>query len=185
MMDELSLNILDVAENSIAAGATLVEIRIEEDSTRDTLEILIRDNGCGMSEETAKKAVDPFYTTRKTRKVGLGLPFLKMAAEMTGGRFSIESAVGSGTTVQALFGRSHIDRAPLGDMAGTITSLVMHKPDIDYIYTHSFDGASFTLDTREVRRVMDGVSIASPEVIAWISEFISDNQKEIYGGASK
>ena len=185
MMDELSLNILDVAQNSITAGATLVEIAIEEDTVRDTLTILIRDNGCGMSEEAAMRAADPFYTTRKTRKVGLGLPFFKMAAEMTGGCFSIESSVGSGTSVRASFGRSHIDRAPLGDMAGTITSLVMHRPDIDFVYTHSLDGAGFALDTREVRRMMEGISIASPEVIAWMSEFISENQKEIYGGASK
>ena len=181
MMDELSLNILDVAQNSITAGATLVEIAIEEDTVRDTLTILIRDNGCGMSEEAAMRAADPFYTTRKTRKVGLGLPFLKMAAEMTGGTLAIDSKVNVGTTVTATFGLTHIDRMPLGDMAGTISSLVQCNPDIDFVYTYRRGEQAFAADTREFRQVLAGVPLSNPEVVGFISSFIRENMTEIQG----
>ena len=120
MMTEISLNILDVAQNSISAGAKLIEISVVADIKSDTLTVVIKDNGCGMDEEKLKKVIDPFFTTRTTRKVGLGIPFYKLAAENTGGTFNITSQLGLGTTVTAVFGLSHIDRMPLGDINFTI-----------------------------------------------------------------
>ena len=123
-MQELSLNILDIAENSTRAGATLVEIAVTEDPDRDTLTIAVRDNGCGMDEKLLKSVRDPFTTTRTTRRVGLGVPLLEEAAQATGGHLSIRSAPGKGTELEAVFGYSHIDRMPLGDLAGTISALI-------------------------------------------------------------
>ena len=127
------MNVLDVAQNSVAAGAKLVQITLEADQARGILSLVIEDDGRGMTPEAAQRAVDPFYTTRTTRKVGLGLPFLKMAAEMTGGGLSIQSQPGCGTRVCAQFGLHHIDRAPIGDMASTIAGLIQCSPDIDCI----------------------------------------------------
>ena len=135
MMPEISLNILDVAENSTRAGASLVTINVTADTDADRLTIQIGDNGCGMSEEQLSHVTDPFYTTRTTRKVGLGVPFFKMAAESAGGSFSIHSQIEKGTEVTAEFGLSHIDRMPLGDINSTIHNLIVYHPDTDFCYT--------------------------------------------------
>jgi anti-sigma regulatory factor (Ser/Thr protein kinase) len=174
-MQELSLNILDIAQNSVKAKASLITITVNEDINADTLTIVITDNGCGMSEETAHAAVDPFYTTRTTRKVGLGLPFIKMAAEMTGGSFSIESALGVGTTVTAVFGLRHIDRMPLGDMCSTMLTLVSGSPQIDFVYTHLNGDQDFIMDTRQFREILGDVPLNAPEILTFIKDFISEN----------
>ncbi len=174
-MQELSLNILDIAQNSVKAKASLITIAVDENPSADTLAIVITDNGCGMSEETAKAAVDPFYTTRTTRRVGLGLPFIKMAAEMTGGSFSIESALGAGTMVKAVFGLHHIDRMPLGDMCSTMLTLISGSPQIDFVYTHSNGGQAFIMDTRQFREVLGDVPLNAPEVLAFIKDYITEN----------
>lgn len=174
-MPEISLNILDVAQNSVAAGATLTEISVTADRGRDTLEVSIRDNGSGMSAEQVQKVTDPFFTTRSTRRVGLGVPFFKMAAELTGGSFQIESRPGAGTKTTAVFGLSHIDRMPLGDMAGTMTSLIGPNPDIDFVFRYCVDGNAFILDTREMRQVLEGVPLSEPEVLSYIAEYINEN----------
>jgi len=148
-MQELSMNVLDVAENSVAAGATLVAITLSIDTAAKRMTLTITDNGKGMPPEMAARVTDPFCTTRKTRKVGLGLPFLKMAAEMTGGALSIESTVGKGTCVTAWFTLGHIDLAPLGDMSATVAGLIQCSPDIDFVYTVQADGEQFAADTRE------------------------------------
>jgi len=132
-MQELSLNILDVAQNSVRAGATLTEITVDEQPADDRLTISIRDNGCGMAPEQVRQVTDPFFTTRTTRRVGLGVPLLKMAAELTGGSLEITSEPGRGTSLRAVFGLNHIDRMPLGDIAATICSLVQCNPDIDFL----------------------------------------------------
>ena len=140
MMQELSLNVLDVAENSVRAGATLIEITVEEDTAADLLAITIADNGKGMTEEQVRRVTDPFFTTRTTRRVGLGVPFFKMAAELSGGGLQIRSQPGKGTVVTARFGLGSIDRMPLGDMEGTIRTLVQGSPGIDFVYTRRLDG---------------------------------------------
>jgi len=175
MMPEISLNILDVAQNSVTAGALLTEISISVDNAADTLEVVISDNGRGMSAEQSAQAADPFFTTRTTRKVGLGLPFLKMAAEMTGGSFGITSVPGSGTRIAAVFGLTHIDRMPMGDIAGTMTSLIGPNPDVDFILRYFVDGGGFELDTREMRIVLEGIPLREPEVLNYITGFINEN----------
>ena len=183
-MRELSQNVMDIAQNSISAGASLITIRVEEDRPADTLSISVEDNGKGMSPETVQKVIDPFYTTRTTRKVGLGVPFFKMAAESAGGSFSIHSQIGKGTEVTAEFGLSHIDRMPLGDINSTIHNLIVYHPDTDFCYTYTYNGASFTLDTRQMKEILGGIPLNTPEVSAYILEFLNENQKETDGGAS-
>jgi len=175
MMPEISLNILDVAQNSVSAGASLTEIIICIDRAADTLEVSISDNGRGMTAEQAERVTDPFYTTRTTRKVGLGIPFFKMAAELTGGSLSIESEPGIGTKTKAVFGLTHIDRMPLGDMAGTMTALIGPNPDIDFVLRYSVDDNSFELDTREMRIILEGIPLYEPEVLGYIAGYINEN----------
>lgn len=178
-MQELSMNVLDVAENSVSAGAALTQITLAADTAARRLTLTIADNGKGMSPEMAARVTDPFFTTRTTRKVGLGLPFLKMAAEQTGGTLAIASAVGAGTTVTALFALGHIDLMPLGDMAGTVGTLIQCNPDVDFVYTVCADGESFTADTRELRAVLDGVPFSEPSVALWVREYLEENTEAI------
>lgn len=182
-MTEISLNILDVAENSTSAGADLVEIYVEADTKADTLTVIIKDDGCGMDAEQLEKVTDPFYTTRKTRKVGLGVPFLKQAAEDAGGEFRIESEVGKGTTVTAVFGLSNVDRMPLGDISTTIQNLIIYHTDTDFYYRYSYDGASFELDTRQMKEMLGGVPLDTPDVAAFIKEYLEENKSETDNGA--
>jgi len=175
MMPEISLNILDVVQNSVTAGSVLTEIDIHIDSSADTLLVSVSDNGQGMLPEQAEKVADPFFTTRTTRKVGLGVPFLKMAAELTGGSFRIESEPGVGTKTSAVFGLTHIDRMPLGDVAGTMISLIGPNPDLDFILRYSVDGNEFSVDTREIREVLDGVPLSEPEVLNYILGSINES----------
>jgi anti-sigma regulatory factor (Ser/Thr protein kinase) len=182
MMAEISLNVLDVANNSIRAGADLIEIKVQIRRDQDILRVVITDNGCGMTEEQLKHVEDPFFTTRTTRKIGLGVPFFKMAAISTGGTFDITSTVGKGTTVTAEFKLSHIDRMPLGDMNCTVHTLIILNTQIDFIYNYEFDGNHFTLDTREFRQILNDLPLNSPEVSAYIKEYLYENQKETDGG---
>jgi len=150
-VEDLSLHILDIVENSIRAKATRIEIKVIEDTRKDLLTIEIIDNGQGIDEATAKKVLDPFFTTKATRKVGLGLPLLSQSARESGGDMEIASEVGRGTRVKATFGYSHIDRKPLGNMATTLKTLVAGNPEVDFIYEHKNDELEYRLDTREVR----------------------------------
>ena len=183
-MPEISLNILDVAENSIRAGAGYIEIDVIADSQKDTLEIMVRDDGCGMDEEQVRRVTDPFYTTRTTRKVGLGVPFFKMAAEMAGGTFSIVSQPGIGTTVTATFQRSHIDRMPLGDMPQTICCLMCMNEAINFVYTYQFNEKVFTVSSAELKAVLDGVPLSNPQVMQFINEFLQEHMDALENGAS-
>ena len=173
-MKELSLNILDIAKNSVTAGATLVEITVTE--TPEKLTIAVRDNGCGMSPEFLARVTDPFTTTRTTRKVGLGIPLMKMEAQQSGGDLSIESEVGLGTATTAWFDPRNIDMPPLGDVNSSILTLIQGSPDIDWLYTHSVGEASYTLDTREIREIMGDISLAEPEILAWLGEYLQENE---------
>lgn len=179
MMTEISLNILDVAQNSVRAEATLTEISVIADTKADTLKVTIKDNGCGMSEEQLQSVTDPFFTTRTTRKIGLGIPFFKMSAESTGGSFSIRSEKGVGTVTEAVYIISSIDRMPLGDITGTIHSLVTLNPNIDFLYTYSVDGRSFTMDTREFREILGDVSFAETEISNYINDYLTENKDEV------
>lgn len=179
MMTELSLHVLDIAENSVRANASLVEITVTVDTAADTLTICIKDNGDGMDKELLEKAADPFYTTRTTRKVGLGIPFFKYSAEVTGGHFYIYSQVGIGTEIGCTYILSHIDRIPLGDMVSTIHTLIIFHPDIDFLYLYQVDKEFFILDTREFREVLGEVPFEAPEVSSYIKEFLTENTKEV------
>ena len=182
MMTELSLNVLDVVQNSIRANANLIEIRVEINNAQDRLTISISDNGCGMTEEQLKKVEDPFYTTRTTRSVGLGIPFFKHAAEITGGKFAITSKPGKGTAITAEFVLSHIDRMPLGDMTSTIHALVTLNTEIDFIYVYQVDEKSFTLDTRELREILGYMPFNLPEISSYIKDYLKENHMEIDAG---
>jgi len=178
-MQEISLNILDIAQNSIRAGALLTQIIINEDHKEDLLTVEIIDNGSGMSEEQLLNVTDPFFTTRTTRSVGLGVPFFKMAAEQTGGFFEIKSTLGEGTYLKAAFKHSHIDRMPLGDMCSSICIIIRMNKDIDFLYRHTIDGKSFELDTCTIRETLGDVPIDEPDVMAWIEEYIKENTAQI------
>lgn len=177
-MKELSLNILDITENSVKAGATLTEITLEESG--NTLTLTIKDNGRGMTEEVLRGVTDPFYTTRTTRKVGMGLPLLKMAAEQTSGGIRIESTavqddpVDHGTTVTAIFYTDHIDFTPLGDVVATVTTLIQGHPDTDFRFLHKAPEKEVSLDTRELREILEGVPLNSYEVIKWIEGYLRE-----------
>lgn len=183
-MTEISLNVLDVAENSIRAGADYIVIEVLINTAGDTLTVLIEDNGCGMDEMQVKRVTDPFYTTRTTRKVGLGIPFFKQAAEDTGGSFRITSQTGVGTKVEAVFGLSHIDRMPLGDINATVYTLVVFNESIDFHYRYAYDEKEFVLDTKEMKEILGGVSFRDAEVSRFIKEFLDTNKEETDNGKS-
>lgn len=182
-MRELSLNVMDVAQNSVRAEATLVRISVTESDKDDHLTIEIADNGCGMTQEQVQQVIDPFFTTRTTRKVGLGVPLFKLSAEQTGGSFDIQSEKGVGTTTTASYVKSHVDMTPLGDINSTVKILIQCNPQIDFVYTCTTDNGSFTLDTRELREVLGDVSLDTPDVLLWIGDYLEENTKNIYGGA--
>ncbi len=184
MMTEISLNILDVAENSTRAEATLVEITVEANTETDTLSITVKDDGKGMTKEQVAAVEDPFFTTRTTRKVGLGVSFFKQAALLTGGSFSIESAPGAGTCTSAVFILSHIDRMPLGDITSTIHTLITFHTQTDFIYTYSYNNKSFTLDTREMKEILGNIPFDVPEVSNYIKDYLAENKSETDGGIS-
>lgn len=177
-MKELALNILDIAENSLKAGAALTEISITEEGHKRTL--TIKDNGCGMTEEILRTVTDPFYTTRTTRKVGMGLPLLQLAAQQAEGYLKIESRHidefpdDCGTVVTAVFNKDHIDCVPLGDVTESIVTLIHGHPDSDFLFIHRNEKGSVTLDTRELKTVLEGVPLDSYEVLSWIREYLNE-----------
>jgi Signal transduction histidine kinase len=181
-MKELSLHILDLVQNSIAAGASLIKITIREDIRENVLMISIEDNGRGMDESTIEKAKNPFFTSRTTRKVGLGIPLFMAAAQRCEGDFKISSLPGKGTTIEATFKHSHIDRAPIGNMWDTLTGLIMCNENIDFEYVHVYNGKVFEMKTCDLKKVLKGVPISSPQVIGWINEYLKDGIKSLYGG---
>ncbi|MBR7071172.1 MAG: sensor histidine kinase [Clostridia bacterium] len=182
-MKELSLNVLDVAENSYKAGAKQVCVSLQETGNRLTL--TIQDDGCGMTPDILKVVTDPFYTTRTTRKVGLGLPLLRMAAEQTGGGMTVKSVsekenpASHGTTVTAVFYTDHLDFTPLGDIVSTVTTLIQGHPTVDLLFTHETETQSVRLDTAELREVLGDVSLAEYEVIHWIEDCLKEQYEAI------
>jgi len=169
-MEDLSLHILDIAENSVAARADRIEIRVTEDKKKDLLSVEVIDNGIGMDKKTVKKVLDPFYTSRTVRRFGLGLPLLSEAAKAANGNLSIKSEKGEGTRIKADFQYSHIDRKPLGDIGQTIITLVIGNPEIDLIYVHKKNCHAYSLDTRKIKAQLMGTPINSPDGIRMIKE---------------
>ncbi len=187
-MKELSLNILDITQNSLKAGAKNVYISINENFDNDRFVLTIKDDGCGMSAEMVLSVRDPFCTSRKTRKVGLGIPFLVLAAEQTGGSVEIESKTESeypdshGTTITATFYKNSIDFTPLGDIISTLIVIIQGYPDVDYVFRHETDKGEVLLDTKEMREVLgNDVSFAEFEVLEWIRGFLEESYAEIEG----
>lgn len=168
------MHILDIAENSIAARAKKIEISIQEDQRKDLLLVEIIDDGKGMDKVTLKKALDPFFTTRKTRRFGFGLSLLEQAASAANGSFFIQSEPGKGTHTTASFQASHIDTKPLGDISQTISTLIMGHPEIRFIYSHRFNGEEYRMDTHEIMDQLEGIPLNSPEVIKIIRKNINN-----------
>jgi hypothetical protein len=182
---EISLHILDILQNSVEAGASRIELTIDEDLLADILAITVADDGRGMDVATVQKVTDPFYTTRKTRHVGLGVPLLASAAEHCGGRLCIESQPGVGTTLTATFRHSHIDRAPLGNMVDTLLAFILAQPgplqrSIELMYRHRVDDRAFELDTAAIRQELEGVPFSHPDVRNWLREYIAEGEIELY-----
>ncbi len=178
-MRELSLHILDIVENGIAAGGDCIWIEVDEARKKDQLRIVIRDNGRGMPIEKRENINDPFITSRTTRRVGLGLSLLSAATERCDGTLRVDTQPGKGTEVEATFRYSHIDRAPLGDMAATVTTLIIGNPGIDFVYSHRVDGKDFSLDTREIRIETEDLSLSDPVVIHHLTESIRSALKAL------
>ncbi len=173
-MKEISLHILDIVQNSVSAKASEVKIDIAESISENIIKVSISDNGCGMDKEFLKNVTDPFTTTRTTRKVGLGIPLFKLAAEQAGGSFSIESEKGVGTIVRASFEHNNIDRSPIGDMAGTLISLVSVNETVDFVYSHTAENGTFIFDTKEIRNTLGEVPLSEYEVLNWIEGYINE-----------
>ena len=182
-MRELSLHILDLAQNSLTANAKRLDILITEDKAADRLTITLKDDGKGMSPEFLKNVTSPFTTTRTTRKVGLGIPMFKANAELSGGDFDIWSELGVGTRMTANFVLSSIDRPPLGDMVSTLVTLVIANPTFHFHYEYAVDGEAFTFDTEEIMQVLGGVPLDTPEVVAWMTDYLKEGMESLHGGA--
>jgi anti-sigma regulatory factor (Ser/Thr protein kinase) len=169
-MEDLSLHILDIAENSIAAGATKIRIKIIEDVKKNLLLIEIKDNGKGMDENTIKMAQDPFFTTKSNKRVGLGIPFLAQSAREAMGNVSIKSKKRKGTTITAAFKYNHIDRKPIGDIEKTLIVLIAGNPEVDFVYEHKRNGHIYYLDTTEIKKKLKGILTNQHEVIKIIKD---------------
>lgn len=178
-MQDLSLHILDIVENSLAAGAKNVEIRIAEDISQDKLSIEIIDDGQGMDTELQTKALDPFFTTKTKRRVGLGLPLFKESCEICNGHFWLESQPGKGTKIKATFPYAHIDRKPIGNMGETLLALIVGHPDVDIYYEHKRDGVKFSLNTKEIREILGDVPLNHPGVVSFLKTYIFSQLAEL------
>lgn len=177
-MDEIALNILDIAYNSIRAHASLIEIKIVDSTSNNIIDLMIKDNGEGMDKETVLKVTDPFYTTRTTRKVGLGIPLLKQMAELTGGTLHIESVPDSGTCLKARFIKNHIDTPMMGNITDTMLTLIQANENIDYIFEYKTDQNLFCFDTREMKSILGDVKMTEPEVLLWLKDYIKEGLKK-------
>lgn len=182
-MDELSLYVLDITMNSVRAGATEITIELREDG--DWLWFTVTDNGCGMTKEQVERLENPFFTTRKTRKVGLGIPFLKMLAEMTGGHIHVTSVPEAlsedhGTTTEAKFGKNHIDFIPLGDIVETVKTLIQGAPEINFVFRHCFENGEVRLSCAALREMLgEEIPLSEPDILQWIGEYLTEQYEEI------
>ncbi len=179
-MKELSMHILDIAMNSVKAEAKLIEITVEDSIKNNSIKIIVKDDGKGMSKEVLENVTNPFYTTRTTRKVGLGLSMLKEASERCNGYLKINSQPGIGTVVESFFERNNIDRAPLGNMTDTILVVINSLNNCNLIYNHIVDDNSFTISTQQLKEILGEVVISDINVMMWIKEYVNENIKDLY-----
>ncbi len=182
-MRELSLHVLDVIENALEAGASRIHVRIDEDPGADLLRIEIIDNGTGMGKELIERVLDPFYTTRKTRHVGLGLPLFRNAARRCDGDLVLQSEPGKGTAVMATFRLGHIDRAPLGDMPSALMAVLLSEHSVDIDYTHRTGDLKFELDTAEIRRELGDVPLNHPKIRDWLFQQLREGEASLHPSA--
>lgn len=178
-MDEISLHILDIVQNSISANATLIEIKVIDDSKNDKIEIEIFDNGVGMDDEEIKKVQDPFYTTKSYKKVGLGIPLLKQIALSCEGEFKIESKKGEFTKVYASFKKSHPDTPPIGNLKDTILTIILGSNNFDIKFHYKKDNKIFELDTKEIKNTLGDVPLNHPEVIKFLRNYLEENFRHL------
>lgn len=183
-MRELSLHILDLVQNSLEAGATLVKLEIIENFAADTLTIRTSDNGRGMDEKLRQLVIDPFITTRTTRRIGLGLPLMDMSSKRCGGYLTINSTPGKGTIVEVQYQHSHLDRPPMGNLVETIKTILVANPALDFIYYHTVDDKTFSLSSQELIDTLDGVPLTHPDILIWLHGFLLENISDLYGGVS-
>jgi anti-sigma regulatory factor (Ser/Thr protein kinase) len=174
VMDELALNILDIAYNSIRAQASQIDIRIIDSIQKNIVDIEITDNGQGMTKEEVDKVIDPFFTTRTTRKVGLGIPLFKQSAELTGGYLSIHSQKNQGTKVKTRFIKNHIDTPIMGNIIETIMTLIQADENIDYVFEYETDNIHFIMNTQDIKSILEEVKITEPEVIVWLKDYMKE-----------
>jgi hypothetical protein len=167
---ELALHLLDIAENSVAAHAKTIVITVVEDTRADRLFMSVKDDGIGMDTDTVARVIDPFYTTRTTRKVGLGIPLLKEAAEACCGGLQIHSTPGAGTLIEVDFQRSNIDRMPLGDLPGTFLSMLISSPDIHWVFVYRSDDQEYKFDDSEIKQILNGVPLTEPTILSFLRE---------------
>lgn len=172
-MNTISFHITDITANSIRAQATWIDLRLVDKQGERI--IIVADNGCGMDAETLERVTNPFYTTRTTRKVGLGLAFLKQNVEQTGGRFLLQSKPGTGTCLTAVFRSDHIDCPPWGDLPETVALLITGNPDVDIRFRYVADTHEFAISSKEIMEVLDGIPLSHPQVSAWLTELIREN----------
>ena len=182
MMEELAHHILDIARNSVEAGATRLEITVEEDTQSGVLRFVVGDNGPGMPEHVRRRMLDPFFTTKSGKKVGLGLPLLQMAVQRCGGHLEVSSAPGQGTTVVATFPYYCWDRPPLGDIPRTVVGLLAGSNQVDLCYRHVYNGQVFELDTVEIRLRLGGIPLQTPEVLLWLRQHLAESINNLCGG---
>ncbi|HWR43314.1 ATP-binding protein [Sporomusa sp.] len=184
-MRELSLHILDLVQNSLEAGAMIVKLEVIEDLAADVMLIRVSDNGRGMDEKLRQLVIDPFVTTRITRRIGLGLPLMDMSSKRCDGYLKIDSTPGQGTIIEAKYRHSHLDRPPLGNMVETIKAILVANPTLDFSYHHTVNDRSYTVSSRELADILDGVSLTQPDILVWLHEYLSDNIANLYGGVEK
>ncbi len=181
-MKNIAYHILDIAQNAIQAEATEIKIHIDELDEKGTLSISIADDGRGMTEEQVRKASDPYFTSRNTRNVGMGLALLKQNTEWTGGSFQVDSEVGMGTIVKAIFIKDNIDCPTKGDISGIIHQLITSNPRLEFFFRYTKNENSFELDTREVKQVLDGMPLNHREISGYLKEMIEENLVDIQAG---
>ena len=178
-MREIALHLMDIAENSVAAEAKTITVEIEEDSKKDRLKLIVEDDGRGMDDDLLARVVDPFVTSRTTRKVGLGIPLLKAAAEACNGYMRITSAVGKGTRLEVEFQRSHIDRMPLGDVAGTMLELIVAWPQVHWVLRYCANASVFEFDDAPIKQELGDVSMTEPTILTYLRESLQDGVRSV------
>lgn len=179
-MNDLSLHIIDIIQNSLSAGASRITVAVDENVTADKLTITVADNGRGMTPDQVARLSDPFYTTRTTRRVGMGIPLLRQSAEQAAGSLTVESQPGLGTQITAAFQYSHLDRPPLGDLAGSFVLMVAANPEIRFILNYSYNGKTYRFDTDEVKEALGNIPLNEPAVVRMLTEMVSENITELH-----